>query len=68
MASVLGVLGLVGYVGAILMLATQPTAARLDSEIGSLSNSVGERVGPTRWLQHRVDSNLRFSVRWSFAN
>jgi len=36
-ASVLAVLALVGCVMAILMLATQPTAARLEHEIGALN-------------------------------
>ncbi len=37
MASTLAVLALVGCVMAILMLATQPTATRLEREIGALS-------------------------------
>lgn len=40
-ASILGVLALVGCVMAILMLATEPTAAKLESEIGSLTTRLG---------------------------
>jgi hypothetical protein len=40
-ASILGVLALVGCVIAILILATQPTAAKLESEIGSLNSRLG---------------------------
>lgn len=40
-ASILAVLALVGCVAAILMLATQPTAARLEREIGELTRRLG---------------------------
>jgi hypothetical protein len=40
-ASILAILALVGTVVAILMLATQPTAARLEREIGSLNSRLG---------------------------
>jgi hypothetical protein len=40
-ASILAVLALVGCVIAILLLATQPTAARLEREIGSLNSRLG---------------------------
>jgi hypothetical protein len=40
-ASILGVLALVGCVIAILILATQPTAAKLEREIGSLNGRLG---------------------------
>jgi hypothetical protein len=40
-ASMLAVLGLVACVMAILMLATQPTAARLEGEIGALNRRLG---------------------------
>lgn len=53
-ASILGVLALVGCVVAILMLATQPTAAKLESEIGSLNSRLGAAQSQLVTLQALV--------------
>jgi hypothetical protein len=53
-ASILGVLALVGCVIAILMLATQPTAAKLESEIGSLTSRLGAAQSQLVTLQAQV--------------
>jgi septal ring factor EnvC (AmiA/AmiB activator) len=45
LVSILAVLALVGCVMAILMLATQPTAARLEREIGTLSRRLAADQG-----------------------
>jgi hypothetical protein len=50
-ASVLAVLALVGCVMAILMLATQPTAARLEDEIGALTRRLAADQGQLATLQ-----------------
>ena len=50
-ASTLAVLALVGCVIAILMLATQPTAARLESEVASLNHRLGATRGQLVKLQ-----------------
>jgi hypothetical protein len=50
-ASILAVLALVGCVAAILILATQPTAARLEQEIGSLTHRLTAAQGQLAALQ-----------------
>lgn len=50
-ASTLAVLALVGCVIAILMLATQPTAARLEREVASLNHRLGATRGQLVTLQ-----------------
>jgi hypothetical protein len=52
-ASILGVLALVGCVIAILMLATEPTAAKLEAEIGSLNSRLGKAQSQLVRLQGR---------------
>ncbi len=54
-ASVLAVLALVGCVMAILMLATQPTATRLEREIGSLSRRLSADQSQLATLRAAVD-------------
>jgi septal ring factor EnvC (AmiA/AmiB activator) len=53
-ASVLAVLALVGCVMAILMLATQPTAARLEHEIGALNRRLAADQSQLATLQAAV--------------
>ena len=55
LASVLAVLALVGCVVAILMLATQPTAVRLEREIGSLNRRLAADQGQLASLRAAVD-------------
>jgi septal ring factor EnvC (AmiA/AmiB activator) len=55
-ASILAVLALVGCVIAILLLATQPTAARLEQEIGSLNTRLGAARSELVALQAVVGS------------
>jgi hypothetical protein len=50
-ASILGVLALVGCVTAIVILATQPTADRLQSEIASLDSRLGAARSQLMTLQ-----------------
>lgn len=54
-ASVLAVLALVGCVVAILMLATEPTAARLEREIGSLNRRLAAEQIQLATLRAAVD-------------
>jgi septal ring factor EnvC (AmiA/AmiB activator) len=59
-ASVLAVLALVGCVMAILMLATQPTADRLEHEIGALNRRLAADQSQLATLQaavHRTDAH-----------
>jgi hypothetical protein len=55
LAAVLAVLALVGCVMAILMLATQPTAVRLEREIGSLNRRLAADQGQLASLRAAVD-------------
>lgn len=68
-ASILAVLALVGCVVAILMLATEPTAARLEREVASLNHRLNAATGQLTALEatattlisqrSRLDTGLR---------
>ena len=58
-ASVLGILALVGCVIAVLILAIQPTAARLQGQIGSLSSRLEATESQVAALQKVVVQSAR---------
>ena len=57
-ASTLAVLALVGCVAAILMLATEPTAARLERQIASLDQRLGTAHSQLAVLQGAVRRSI----------